>query len=232
MTNRTASAWMGARVALRRMRGPSIILLTVATVAFTTLVAVAERKLGGLGAASRTIQGPLFGLALPLSIVALVSLAFEHKRAEDAFEPIALLGANRRAALLGAVAGVAVIGAFLATVTACIGTLFAHGIHDPNGPGDAWLTARTGALAGAAYVSYYAAASTFGKRGGGRMIALVANLVFGAMAGIAAIPFPHAHVLNLLGAEPVANLSQRVSSVVLVALTVGYAGIAALRTRR
>ena len=63
-------------------------------------------------------------------------------------------------------------------------------------------------------------------------MAFVVDLLFGSMAGVAALPFPRAHALNLLGSEPVMVLPQSASMAALAALTLLYASIASWRTRR
>ncbi len=232
MSPSSTSLWMGANLALRRLRGRPLLVVTLSTVVFATLASFAERRVGGLDAATRALQGPVFGLAIPLSMMSLVSLAFGGTRVESGLASLALLGANRRAAIWGALPGVAIVGAFLASVTAGLGAMAAHGFRTPGAASDAWTTAQIAALAGAAYVGYFGASSTLGAKGRGRLIAFAADLLFGSMAGMASLPFPRAHALNLLGAEPVVHMPQSVSAVVLGALALGYAALTSLRTRR
>ena len=192
-------------------------MIAFATVVFATLASFAERRLEPVGAATRALQGPLFGLAIPLAMLSLVSLAFAHGRVDISMQPVAVLGASRRSALLGALPGIAIVGAFLAWISAGLGTMTAHGFRTPGAPGDAWTTAYVAALTALAYVAYFTAASTFGAKGGGRLIALVADLLLGSVAGYAAIPFPRAHALNLL----VAKLAPLQGKLGLVAIGVG-----------
>ncbi len=230
MSATTTTPWLGANLVLRRLRGRAMAVITLGTVVFATLAAFAERRSGGLDAAGRALQGPVFGLAIPIAMLSLVSMAFSRTRVDRGLASIALIGASRRAALWGAIPSVAVVGAFLAAVTAAIATLAAHGFRTPGALGDASVAAWVGALASAAYAAYYTAASTIGKNGRGRYVAFVVDLTLGPLAGAAALPFPRAHALNLLGAEPVLNLTQPGSAAALAGLTLIFAAIASWRT--
>lgn len=232
MSATTAAGWMGANLTLRRLRGRSLLVVTLSTVVFATLSSFAERRLGGSDAATRALQGPVFGLAIPLAMMTLVSMAFGGTRVETGLQPLAMLGASRRAAVWGALPGLAIVGAFLASVTAGLGAMAAHGFRTPGAPADAWTSSTVGALTGLAYVGYFTAASTVGARGRGRLLAFVADLLLGSMVGFAAIPFPRAHAINLLGGHPVAQWPQPVSAGALIALAIAYALITVWRTNR
>jgi hypothetical protein len=224
------AAWLGAGLVLRRLRGRAMAVIALGTVVFSTLAAFAERRSGALDAAGRALQGPVFGLAIPIAMLSLVSMAFSRTRLERSLASIALIGASRRAAVWGAIPSVAIVGAFLTSLTAAVATLAAHGFRAPGAPGDAASAAWVAALASAAYAAYYAAASTIGDNGRGRYVAFVADLTLGPLAGAAAFPFPRAHALNLLGAEPVLNLPQPASAATLACLTLIFATIASWRT--
>lgn len=232
MTSATPAAWLGASLALRRLRGRGLLVVTLSTVVFATMASFAERRIGGSDAASRALLGPVFGLAIPLAMVSLVSLGLGRTSVDAASEPLAQLGASRRATTWGALAGIVLIGAFLSSVTGVLGTLFAHGVRSPGALSDALTVGWIGGLAGVAYVAWFAAASTFGARGGGRLVAFVVDLLLGSMSGFGALPFPRAHAMSLLGGEPVAHLPQAASAGALAGLALIYALITLVRTNR
>ena len=75
-------------------------------------------------------------------------------------------------------------------------------------------------IAGAVYALYFGAASLLGKRGTGRKWALIIDFVLGAGSSALAAPWPRGHVRNLLGGEPVVDLSQASAWFVLGAIGV------------
>jgi hypothetical protein len=85
-------------------------------------------------------------------------------------------------------------------------------------------------LGGAAYAAFFGLGASFGARGGGRAAALVLDFLFGGGTTIALVT-PRAHLRSLLGGTAPAEVSQRASSAVLVALTLVFAAIAIRRAR-
>ncbi|MCU0694237.1 MAG: hypothetical protein MUF54_22840 [Polyangiaceae bacterium] len=227
----TDAAVLGARLALRRLRATAVIGIAAAAVGFGTIAAYAERKSGIGDAAGRALQGPAFGLAVPLGTFALVSVALARTRLDDAVATVALLGAHRRPAVLGSLAATCVVGALLALCTSVVVTLVAKGAMNALFLVEAVSAGCIAALTAVSYVFFYGAAASYGKRGGGRYIWLLTDLVLGPLTGVTAVVFPRAHALNLLGADPVLNLSQPASTVALFVLAAAFAALAALRTR-
>ena len=231
MTAWVSAAILGARVALSRMRGRAALLIAAGAVGFATLAAFAERK-GSVGqAASRALQGPGFGLAIPIATLALVALGLAGTRLDASVDSIAAMGGNRRAAAVGSLLGTALVASVLGLLTAATMTVVAHGSADPSSMGDALTSGWVGALTAFAYVFLYGAGSSFGKRGGGRLVVFVADLFIGPMVGTTAALFPRAHALNLLGSTPVLDLPQRGSAMALAGLAILFATVCALRTR-
>jgi len=231
VTHWMTAALMGARVALRRLGGRSTLFITLGAVAFCTLAAWAERHANATTAASNALRGPGFGLAIPLAVLSLVSVALARTRLGEAVEGVAVLGGNRRAAAVGALAGTSMIAALLGAVTAATTALIAYGHVDGATISDALTAGWIGGLTGAVYAFYFGAFSSVGKRGGGRTVGLLADLILGPLTGTAAVVFPRAHALNLLGAEPVLQLPQAASTAILAGLLGLFAVVAALRTR-
>jgi hypothetical protein len=219
-------------VALRAVRGRTALSITAAAVTFGMLAAFAERKVAAGDAASRALQGPVFGLALPIAVLALVSAAMERRRVDDVMNAAGLFGASRRLAALGAAAGLALVAAMLGLMTAAASTLVAYGPPSAVSVTDAVTAGWIGALVAATYAALFMAASTFGARGGGRLVVLVADLLLGPLSSKAAALMPRAHGLNLLGAADVApGFSQRASFGVLVLLMVLFGLVLARRVR-
>jgi hypothetical protein len=232
MTRLQASMYAGAMIALRRLRGRAALAIAASAVAFATIAAVAERRVLPPDAASRALQGPVFGLAIPLAVLALVTTALGRARVDDAMNPAALLGASRRMAAVGALVGVSIVAAVLGLMTAGCGALAAHGPTSPAAWSDALTAGWIGASAGVVYTIVFLAASSFGSRGGLRAVVLVVDLVLGPIASPVATLLPRAHELNLLGASGVApGFSQPASCVALVALSLISGAILLRRVR-
>ncbi len=99
--------------------------------------------------------------------------------------------------LRAAAATVAVVVGVSAAACAVLGAavaIVAHGSADPPVARDAVASAYAGALGGAAYASLFVLGSTFGRRGGGRTVALVADWLLGANATAVAFVTPRAHL--------------------------------------
>jgi len=141
-----------------------------------------------------------------------------------------------RALTLAAVAGLGLallaLSTFhLTTIGTCGSGSYKYGSQVaapcPSNTG-AWI----GALAGAAYVAWFGVGSLFGKRGGGRSVALVLDAVLGSTSTVAALPWPRAHVRSLLGGELAHGLPQWKSTAVLYVLTAVQLALCAVRFPR
>lgn len=207
------------------------MLVATGAGAFCTLAAWAERHADPGSAANLALRGPAFGLAIPLATYALVSVALGRARPEEAVGGAGLFGADRRTASLGALFATSLVSAFVGLLIAATTVLVAFARVDAATLMDTLTSAWIGALTGWAYAFFFGAASTVGRRGGGRFLALLADWLLGPMVGAGAVLFPRAHALNLLGAEPVMGLPQLASAGVLVGLATAAAGVTALRTR-
>lgn len=226
-----SAAWMGAQMALHRLSGRATLLATAGAVVFATLAAWAERHTNANTAPDFALRGAAFGLAIPLAALAVVTAALGRNRLEDALAAVATLGGNRRAAALGTLAATSLVASVVGLAAATTTAIVAHGQLTGAAASDTLTAAWIGAVSGAAYGFYYGFASCYGKRGGGRIVALLADLILGPLAGTAAVVFPRAHSLNLLGAAPVFELPQAASTALLIVMSAVFAALAALRTR-
>jgi hypothetical protein len=230
MSQAIVSATAGARTALFRLEKRSTLLITVAAVSFCTLAAWAERHAEPSTAANHALQGPAFGLAIPLAALSLVAMALGHRRLDRGVGSLDLIGTGRRFAVLGVLFGVGLVSALLGGLLGGITTWIAHGRFDGSVVMDMLASMWIGALAGAVYAVFFAMASTLGKRGGGRYLAFGIDWFLGSLTGAGAVVFPRAHTLNLLGAEPVLGLPQGASTLILLGLMGGFGALAVWRT--
>ena len=201
----------------RRAHSPRALFISGFALALAALVALAERRVESFGAASRSLLGIVFGLLVPVALVATSGQVSFPLRLATSASFFARFGASRRAVALGMVvasmATAAVLAAAMGAVTAVIA-------HDPSAPpvaSDALTTAWIGLLTGAAYAALFALGSTFGARGGGRYWALALDFLLGS-GGATAVVMPRGHAQNLLGGAPPLMLSQPASAAALLAI--------------
>lgn len=222
----------GMRVVRSRLWASSSALGLAFALLLVMVVAWVERRTGSASAADRALTGVALGLALPLLAHGTVARAFAGTRLDQALADVGRYGGNRRAAAAGA--SLAVV-----SVLALAGALIAAlAVATVRAPADAWLvrdlltSSWIGALAGGSYALWFCLASTLGKRGGGRVVALVVDWILGAGTGAAALFWPRGHVRNLLGAEPVMTLPQWSATFALCVLSLLYALACLWRVRR
>jgi len=177
MSAASASFQAGTWLVLRRVGRRHAMGITAAAVAFAAIASYAERKAVVSDAASRALQGPGFGLALPIAAFAVLSCSLGRGRLEAGVSPAAALGAHRRLAALGALVGAAVVAAAIGALIACVTALAGHGPPSAASVSDALTSSWIGALTAACYTFYFGAGASFGAQGGGRVIALGLDLV-------------------------------------------------------
>jgi hypothetical protein len=215
----------------RLLRTPRSLLTLGAWCLLAVGFAVAARARGASHGADHALVGAYGALALPLLAYALVGAVVGARSLAASTAPLVSFGASPARAAAAAV-GVAVAAcAALGAVLAALVALVAHGADDPPAAADALASAYAGLLGGAAYAAWFAAGASFGRRGTGRTVLLVADYVLGAGRGAVALVTPRAHLRNLLGGEAPMGLSGRASTAVLVALAVVFALLAVRRAR-
>ncbi|HEX8791995.1 MAG TPA: hypothetical protein VF765_13665 [Polyangiaceae bacterium] len=221
-----------ARLPLSRLlRTPRTVLTVGAWAALAIGFAVAARAQGASHGADRALVDAFGALVVPLLCYAIAGGALGADSLSAAGASAVAFGATPRrtaattiATILGAsVASCAVLGAAVAIV--------AHGSADAPVARDALASAYASALGGAAYASLFALGSAFGRRGGGRTVALVADWLLGANTTVVAFVTPRAHLRNLLGGTPPAALGERLSAVALLLLAALFALLALRRAR-
>jgi hypothetical protein len=215
----------------RLVRAPRAWGFAVAWCVLALALAVSARRQGLAHGADRVLLDAYGAIVLPLLAFGLVGALVGSRSFSASIAPLAAYGARpvlAAATSLGvALVPCVVVGALLAALVAII----AHGSGDPPLARDALASAYAGALGGAAYASLFALGSSFGRRGGGRALLLIADWLFGAAGGVLSLLTPRAHLRNVLGGAAPMDLSSGWSTAVLVLLTVAYLGATLARSR-
>lgn len=216
----------------RLFRLPALVV-ALAIVSFAAAVALAEKQLDLVGAATRSLQGGAFGLIVPLATLGATGLVFGKSGLIDATTPLSRFGISRRPVALGLVVCNAATASSLAASIAFVTALLAHDPWAPPLGQDLLASTWIGALVGAAYAGLYSLGAAFGRRGGARGFVLIFDFVFGGSASALAVMAPRSHALHLLGAEPpLDGMGQWTSAAVLFVMAVFGAGLAVVRCPR
>ena len=219
---------LGIRAPLHS-RHPSGLTLPLATTllvcAFTSLV---TRALFPLQAADHALAQN-FGLWFPLCAYGLFHKVAQGGRLEFAVYSVLRHAGSRRQAVGGAALTLGGILALTGASVAALSVALTHPTNDAAFARDILLSSWVGALAGFAYAAWLSLASVFGRRGR-RGAFLILDLIFGSSASAWSLPFPRAHVRNLLGGRAPAELAQSVSSAILLLGSLLILGLMLLRT--
>jgi hypothetical protein len=227
--DRVAVGW-GFRAGLRRARAPRSLLGAALVLGLVALLAYAERRAGLFGATSRALSDRVFGTVLPIALLAGSTRILLPVRLDQSSAAAARLGASRRAVALGTIVASMIALALFAALAASTAAWFAH---DPTAPPrleDCATSGWIGALTACAYAGLFAFGSTFGARGGGRLVALVCDLALGgAVAAVPSLLVPSSHAQNLLGGPAPLSIAQSTSALGLAALAAGFTVLALYR---
>jgi hypothetical protein len=215
----------------RIVRGPRVWVAAGAWCALALVLAEVTRRSGAAHGADHVLVDTYGALVVPLLAYALVGAAVASQSLRASTAPLVTFGAAPVRAAAAAIAVTAVLSALSCAILGVAVALIAHGSADPPRVHDALASAYAGALGGGAYASYFALGASFGKKGGGRSLFLVADWILGATTGAGALATPRAHLRSLLGGAPPLDLSERVSAMALVGLAVVYALVATRRSR-
>jgi len=226
----TASGlWLGCASGLARVTQGRSLVAAASGLGMVAVVALSEKRASLYGAASRVLEGEVFGLIVPVALVFASRRALDPTRLDAAATPLARFGPSRRSVALGLVMASMIAAALLAAGAAALAAVLAH---DPTAPAirlDALSSAWIGALGGSAYAAFFAFGATYGAQGGGRWGGFVADFLLGSTGGVGALLAPRSHIENLLGGEPPMLLSQPASAACLVAIGVAFTVLALLR---
>jgi hypothetical protein len=196
------------------------------------LVSAAVLRRSGSDATYGALESIFGALVLPFLSFAVTGAALGGDGLARSTRPFVSFGAPPARIALATVGAAVVASAVMAAFTGALVAALAHGSGDPPLARDVLTSAWVAALGGAAYASFFSFGASFGKRGGGRVIALVLDWVLGSGTGASGLLTPRPHIRSLLGGDAVMGLSGRASALVLVGLVGLFALLATLRTRR
>lgn len=219
---------LGVRAALETDNPSALVRPLAAAALACALSAWLERTFYPTHAVDRALLREAFGLWLPLAAYAAAERICRKGRLESIVVAVPRYGGSRRASLAGAVLALggvlAASGASLAAITVAV----AHGPGGLPWLNDFLLSSWLGALGGVSYAAWLSLASGFG-RSGRRGTFLVLDLIFGSMSGAWALPFPRAHLRNLLGGAAPLELSQALSAGALAVLSLALLALTLAR---
>jgi len=221
----------GASLARERLRGAGAPLVLLLACAALFAVAVLERRSDAGSAPDDVLSGAVFGIAVPILAYLVSERACANQRLTHSVDEVARYGTNRRTALLGVLLASAACTAIASALLTFVALLGAHASRSTLLVSDLRASLGIALVAGAVYALYFAAASLLGKRGGGRKWALVIDFLLGAGSSALAAPWPRGHVRNLLGGEPVSDLSQPSAWLALAAIGGVCLALSITRTR-
>jgi hypothetical protein len=194
-------------------------------------VGAVARRQGYVHGADHVLVDIVGALALPLLAFAVVRAVLGSGSLRVSTAPAVAFGGHPARAAAATIAVAAVTCAVAGSLVAAAVALLAHGVSDPPPLRDAAASAFAGGLGGLAYATWFSLGATFGRRGGGRAVFLLADWILGATGGAGALVTPRAHLRNLLGGAPPMDLSQRASVAALLALALVCTLVAVRRSR-
>lgn len=221
----------GANMAQERLKPSAVKVLLGLALSFELGVALLERAAGRIGAADRALLGGAFGLALPLLAYVVVTRICEGESLSQAVSPLSRHGLDRRSLSFGLALPVAAwLGAF-GLLSGVLVVSITRGPGDQHWLGDATTSAWIGACAGIAYTLALFGASSWGKRGRGRIWLLAVDFFFGASDSALALPWPRGHLRNLLGGSAVLQLPQWSAVLLLLGTSLAFLWLGTWRNR-
>ena len=222
--------FIGFSLARERLRGASAPIVMLTSCAALFAIGVLERKSDAGSAPDDVLNGAVFGIALPLIAYLVSDSACDGMRLERSVDAVARYGSNRRSAVLGVLLASVLCSALASALLTFAALLGAHAPNASSLATDLRVSVSIALMAGTVYALYFGAASLLGKRGGGRKWALILDFVLGAGGSALAAPWPRGHLRNLLGGEPVVDLSQVKAWFALAVIGLTCATLSVLRT--
>jgi hypothetical protein len=224
-------AALGRLPVARLTRTPKFLFVIGAWSSLALVAALVVRSEHAIHGADHVLHWVYGSVVLPLLAYAVVGTALGARSLTGSVEALVGFGASRTGAAAVAILVAALVSATLGAIVAGAVATVAHGAADPPVIRDVAASGYAGAIGGAGYASWFALGAAFGRRGLGRAMSLVLDWVVGVSGTTAALFTPRAHLRNLLGGVPPMNLSERASSIALIALTLACALIALGRAR-
>jgi hypothetical protein len=221
----------GFSLGWKRLPPRTLGLTAVFGAALAVMVGAVERRAGSLGAVDRSLTGT-FGLVIPLVTFTVVFRGSGQTNLGDGLWTLARYGLSRRVLAMGTVVTLTLASSSLAALFGILAVVSAGGHSLAELSGDALTSAWIGALTSAAYVGWFATFATFGRRGGARIVPLLADYATSGSTFAFAAVFPRMHAVNLLGGPSPMSASQSSSAIFLAASAVTLDLIASARCGR
>ena len=178
------------------------------------------RALGSGQSEPSLIEAATFGIVLPLASYAL-SARVDGTRDDLMSAYWARHGSSRRLYALGRIGFCAALGALLMLASTALAFALSRAIFSESAAHGVLAFAGVSAVAALGALSYAACFGLAQLLGGGlgRAAFLVADWLLGSGAGLAALPWPRAHLRSLLGGPAVASMSPYQAALFLLCLT-------------
>jgi len=209
---------LGARLATHQLSTRTPWIAAGVGAAVVVLGGALEAAREPAYAVDRTLLGIACGVVLPLFCYASFEAVHRRESSVALVAPLARHGANRRSLALGVFALLAACSA-LGALLFCVFAVLAARTHGDSGvAAELFASAWSGACIGLGYAGLFAFASRWGRAG--RLWALAGDWLLGSGASLLALPWPRAHARNLLGGDPVLDLPQFASALLLLTLAV------------
>jgi hypothetical protein len=215
----------GLGLAAGRLRAASTAGAILVGAAFAAVVGLLERRYAPAGAPDRALDAS-FRWLVPLVCLGVTARALGARRLDEALWSLARFGAPRRPLALGVVAGAALGAAAGALVIVALALATSHSTAAAFGQ-DLGTTAWVTALGASAYVAWLALGAALGRHGPWGI--WLADLTLGGGTSALAVPWPRAHLRNLLGGDAPFDLSQPASTVALAVMAAAVTALALSR---
>lgn len=202
----------------RLVRAPRTWLALAVWFPLALAIGLFARAQGMVHSADHVLVDVVGALILPLLVYLLVGAMLGAGSVAASVSPLVAFGARPSSVAVTLVGVGAVACCFCGAVLAATVALLAHGSGDPPRLRDAIASAYVGGLGAGSYACWFFFGAAFGRRGGGRPIALVLDWLLGTQDGCTALFTPRAHVRNLFGGSPPVDLPERASALALVGI--------------
>jgi len=203
-----------------------LLPIVVVALAFGAVVAVLERAGAPLTAPDRAVDAAV-GIVAPLIAFSVVTFACGAERLGDSLWPLAQFGVPKRQLAIGLIVSAMLLTVVIVLMVLALALWISYGAMPGFGQ-DVLTSAWIAAAGAAAYVAWFALGASAFRLGRGRWAVLVLDFVLGSGVGVLALPWPRAHIRNLVGGVVVMDLPQASSSVVLLSSAVLLTVFAAL----
>ncbi len=211
---------LAARAVSERLQSHEALIVGALCLALAIAAARFEWAISPRGALDRTLLRDNLGWLLPLFGYFVFNRAFARGSLQRAWSPIARHGGKSSAAWVGLIAPPTAALVVAGALFAALGVVFAREAQANGFALELYRSVWIGSAAGLAYAAWFSLGSSLGRRGQGRLYLLLGDFLFGSGAGWLALPWPRAHIRNLLGGAPALEMDQAAAGLALLIGTV------------